>query len=136
MRNHDRRIEPGKIKSRQDLAYSPRHDWKLSRGSSGIQRCATIEVVAGSNPLPAVVFRIHRGFLNTFLTRPPRQTSQATTTKTAYTSRGWMYAGHRSTTAAPCCENTIYVFRIPQKNEYDVIPSEQRYIIPGMCYST
>jgi len=56
--------------------------------ASGIQRCPTIEVVAGPNPLPIVVFRIHWGDSQNFLARPsarpPRHTSQATATKPLY----------------------------------------------------
>jgi len=50
-----------------------------SRLYSGIQRYATIEVVAGSNPLPIVVFRIHLGFsdkrfsLDLLCHRPPKR---------------------------------------------------------------
>jgi len=35
--------------------------FQLSQWSSGIEPCAIIEVVAGTNPLPTVAFRIHGG---------------------------------------------------------------------------
>ena len=68
--------------------------FQLSQWSSGIEPCAIIEVVAGTNPLPTVAFRIHGGDSENFLARPPRQTFQATATKATYSSRGWMYADY------------------------------------------